>query len=192
MTYRLLNFHTLWCNDGMLISYVFTSVGLRVSWSILLTADGALQILMQLAWFAVLMDLLLEQYSKLTCYSHLSVMACKMKDGHCVIHMSTTWIVLQTIHERSTKVNKMFPRVMIDNTKRFSSYISRWNLLYMRDLTVIDLSYLSFTHVECHIWQGYCWLIHYLLLVTDNSGSVLRKLRFIFTYLISPYTLCPF
>lgn len=90
MTHRLLNFHTLWSNEGLLKCDVSASVGLLVHSSILLTADGVLLILMQLARFAMLMDSLLEQYSKLTCYSHVAVMACKMKDGHCVTHMSTT------------------------------------------------------------------------------------------------------
>lgn len=60
-------------------------------------------------------------YSKLTCYSHVAVMACKMKDGHCVTHMSTTWIVPQTIHERSTNISKTFPGDVIDNTKKILS-----------------------------------------------------------------------
>jgi hypothetical protein len=91
VTDRLLNFHTLYSNEGMLKCNVSAApVGLRISSSSLLTAGGALIILMKLARFAVLMDSLLEQYSNLTCYSHVAVMACIMKVGHCVTHMSTT------------------------------------------------------------------------------------------------------
>jgi hypothetical protein len=105
--------------------------------------------------------------SHLTRFSHVVIMACTMKDEQCVKHMSTTWIVSQTMHKRCTNISKMFPRLMIDNIKNFSSNISRWNVLYRRDLSAIDLSYQNFTHVECHIWQRHCWLIHYSLTPCD-------------------------
>jgi hypothetical protein len=76
---------------------------------------------MQFARFAVLMDSLLGQYSILASYLHVTVMACTMKDEHCVEHMSTTWILTQTPHERFTNTSKMFPGVMIDNIQKIVS-----------------------------------------------------------------------
>jgi len=73
---------------------------------------------MQSARFAVLMDSLLGQHSSLASYLPVTVMACTVKDGHCVKHMSTTWIVKQTAHERFTNTSKTFPGVMIDNIQK--------------------------------------------------------------------------
>jgi hypothetical protein len=76
---------------------------------------------MQSAQFAVLMDSLLSQHSSLASYLPVTVMACTVKDGHCVKHMSTTWIVIQTAHERFTNTSKTFPGVMIDKVQKILS-----------------------------------------------------------------------
>jgi hypothetical protein len=122
-------------------------------------------------------------------------MTCVMRDGHSAKHMSTTWAVLQTTQERSPNTSKMFPGVMIDNIKKNSPNISRWNLLCRRGFTVSDLSYLCFTYVECRISQGYCWLIHYIVSSCDwQFRFCVTKGLSSFTYLISIYsptcTLC--